>query len=137
MTGCDINTTRGFDCTPDGANAAADPGESITRPGNIARVDRRRTADSNPTRPQGTSTPTDKEIHTRIQADLRRQANIAAIDLTLVVSKGVVFIDGFVKTWRERKRIQRIAADQPGVKGLHNKLIVVPSYACDNAVSSP
>lgn len=79
------------------------------------------------TRPSraSTSTPTDEEIRTCIQADLVRQADIAPADLTLVVSAGIVFMDGFVKSSRDKNRIQRIALSQPGVRGLCNKLIVV------------
>ena len=45
--------------------------------------------------------------------------------LVLAVSEGVVFIDGFVETLKEKRRIGKIAARERGVLEVHNNLTVV------------
>lgn len=70
--------------------------------------------------------PTDEAIRARIQATLLLEPGIVPVDFILAVSEGVVFIDGFVETLKEKRRIGKIAARERGVLEVHNNLTVVP-----------
>ena len=76
--------------------------------------------------PEKIAPPTDAAIHARIRAALLLASDIVPVDLVLAVSEGVVFIDGFVETPKEKRRIDKIAARERGVLEVHNNLTVVP-----------
>jgi osmotically-inducible protein OsmY len=76
--------------------------------------------------PEKIAPPTDAAIRARIQAALLLESDIVPVDLVLAVSEGVVFIDGFVETLKEKRRIGKIAAQERGVLEVHNNLTVVP-----------
>jgi osmotically-inducible protein OsmY len=75
--------------------------------------------------PEKITPPTDAAIRARIQAALLLESDIVPVDLVLAVSEGVVFIDGFVETLKEKRRIGKIAARERGVLEVHNNLTVV------------
>lgn len=76
--------------------------------------------------PEKIAPPTDEAIRARIQATLSLESDIAPADLVLAVADGVVFIDGFVETLIEKRRIGKIAARECGVLEVRNNLTVVP-----------
>jgi osmotically-inducible protein OsmY len=76
--------------------------------------------------PEKIAPPTDAAIRARIRAALLLASDIVPVDLVLAVSEGVVFIDGFVETLKEKRRIGKIAARERGVLEVHNNLTVVP-----------
>jgi osmotically-inducible protein OsmY len=73
------------------------------------------------------ATPSDSAIRARIHAVLLLKPDIRPEDLILVVSKGVVFIDGFVKTLKDKRLIGHIAVQEQGVMAVHNNLLVLPA----------
>ena len=75
--------------------------------------------------PEKIAPPTDAAIRARIRAALLKASDIVPVDLVLAVSEGVVFIDGFVETLKEKRRIGKIAARERGVLEVHNNLTVV------------
>jgi osmotically-inducible protein OsmY len=77
--------------------------------------------------PDKIAPPTDAAIHARIQAALSLQTEPAPVDLILVVSDGVVFLDGYVKTLNAKHRINKIAARENGVLSVRNHLLVLPA----------
>ena len=76
--------------------------------------------------PEKIAPPTDEAIRARIRAALLLESDIVPVDFVLVVSDGVVFIDGFVETLKEKRRIGKIAARERGVLEVRNNLTVVP-----------
>ena len=76
--------------------------------------------------PEKIAPPTDAAIRARIRAALLLEPDIVPVDFILAVSEGVVFIDGFVETLKEKRRIGKIAARERGVLEVHNNLTVVP-----------
>jgi osmotically-inducible protein OsmY len=76
--------------------------------------------------PEKIAPPTDEAIRARIQATLLLEPDIVPVDFILAVSEGVVFIDGFVETLKEKRRIGKIAARERGVLEVRNNLTVVP-----------
>jgi osmotically-inducible protein OsmY len=77
--------------------------------------------------PEKIAPPTDEAIRARIQAALSLVDIGKPVDLVLAVSDGVVFIDGFVESLQDKKRIEHIAAQESGVLEVHNNLVVVAS----------
>jgi osmotically-inducible protein OsmY len=75
--------------------------------------------------PEKIAPPTDAAIRARIRAALLLEPDIVPVDFILAVSEGVVFIDGFVETLKEKRRIGKIAARERGVLEVHNNLTVV------------
>ena len=76
--------------------------------------------------PEKIAPPTDEAIRARIRAVLLLESDIVPVDFVLAVSEGVVFIDGFVETLKEKRRIGKIAARERGVLEVRNNLTVVP-----------
>jgi osmotically-inducible protein OsmY len=76
--------------------------------------------------PEKIAPPTDEAIRARIRATLLLESDIVPVDFVLAVADGVVFIDGFVETLKEKRRIGKIAARERGVLEVHNNLTVVP-----------
>jgi osmotically-inducible protein OsmY len=70
--------------------------------------------------------PTDEAIRARIRAMLLLESDVVPVDFVLAVADGVVFIDGFVETVKEKRRIGKIAARERGVLEVRNNLTVVP-----------
>ncbi|MGW8188122.1 MAG: BON domain-containing protein [Desulfobacterales bacterium] len=69
--------------------------------------------------------PTDEAIRARIRATLLLESDIMPVDFVLVVADGVVFIDGFVETLKEKRQIGTISAQERGVLEVRNNLTVV------------
>jgi osmotically-inducible protein OsmY len=76
--------------------------------------------------PEKIAPPTDEAIRARIRATLLLEPEIVPVDFVLAVSEGVVFIDGFVETLKEKRRLGKIAERERGVLEVRNNLIVVP-----------
>jgi osmotically-inducible protein OsmY len=76
--------------------------------------------------PEKIAPPTDEAIRARIRATLLLESDIVPVDFVLAVADGVVFIDGFVETLKEKRRIGKIAARERGVLEVRNNLTVVP-----------
>ncbi len=76
--------------------------------------------------PEKTAPPTDEGIRTRIQAMLSMASERVPVDFVLAVAEGVVFIDGFVETLKEKRRIGNIVARERGVLEVRNYLTVIP-----------
>jgi osmotically-inducible protein OsmY len=76
--------------------------------------------------PEKIAPPTDEAIRARIRAALLLESDVVPVDFVLAVSEGVVFIDGFVETLKEKRRIGKIAARERGVLEVRNNLTVVP-----------
>ncbi|MGA9538392.1 MAG: BON domain-containing protein [Desulfobacterales bacterium] len=76
--------------------------------------------------PEKIAPPTDEAIRARIRAVLLLESDIVPVDFVLAVSEGVVFIDGFVESLKEKRRIGKIAARERGVLEVRNNLTVVP-----------
>ncbi|MFY9706945.1 MAG: BON domain-containing protein [Desulfobacterales bacterium] len=76
--------------------------------------------------PEKIAPPTDEAIRARIRAALLLESDIVPVDFVLAVSDGVVFIDGFVETLKEKRRVGKIAARERGVLDVRNNLTVVP-----------
>jgi osmotically-inducible protein OsmY len=77
--------------------------------------------------PEKIAPPTDEAIRARIQAALSLYQDCRPVDLVLAVADGVVFIDGFVESLKDKKRITSIAAKERGVLDVHNNLVVIDS----------
>ena len=76
--------------------------------------------------PEKIAPPTDEAIRARIQATLLLESEILPVDFVLAVADGIIFIDGFVETLKEKRRVGKIAARERGVLEVHNNLTVVP-----------
>ncbi len=75
--------------------------------------------------PEKIAPPTDEAIRARIRATLLLESDIVPVDFVLAVADGVVFIDGFVETLKEKIRLGKIAARERGVLEVRNNLTVV------------
>ena len=75
--------------------------------------------------PEKIAPPTDAAIRARIRATLLLEPEIVPVDFVLAVSEGVVFIDGFVETLKEKRRLGKIAERERGVLEVRNNLTVV------------
>jgi osmotically-inducible protein OsmY len=82
--------------------------------------------------PEKIAPPTDEGIRARIQAMLSSESENAPVDFVLAVAEGVVFIDGFVETLKEKRQIGNIAARERGVLEVRNHLTVVPGRDRDD-----
>lgn len=76
--------------------------------------------------------PTDEAIRARIQATLSLESELIPADLVLAVADGTVFIDGFVETLQEKRRVDEIANRERGVLEVLNNLTVVPGQVKSN-----
>ena len=87
--------------------------------------------------PEKIAPPTDEGIRARIQATLSLASERVPVDFVLAVAEGVVFIDGFVETLKEKRQIGAIAARERGVLEVRNNLTVVPAQVeGDEALSA-
>lgn len=66
----------------------------------------------------------DATITARIKAKFVRDSMVKATSINVETSQGAVQLSGFVKTETEKTRASEIARDIPGVKEVHNDLIV-------------
>lgn len=69
----------------------------------------------------------DNIIEDNIRDEMKYISTILEPDIILVkVTNGIVFLDGFVSYYREKIMMQTIASWQKGVKGIVNKINVLP-----------
>jgi osmotically-inducible protein OsmY len=78
--------------------------------------------------PEKIAPPTDEAIRARIHATLSLDSETKPVDLVLVVANGVVFLDGFVETLRDKHHIGAIVAREHGVLAVRNNLSVVHGH---------
>ena len=69
----------------------------------------------------------DATITARIKAKFISDSQVKATVINVETSRGAVQLSGFVKSETEKTRAGEIARDVPGVKEVHNDLIVQPS----------
>jgi osmotically-inducible protein OsmY len=66
------------------------------------------------------------DVKTKIEAALKRSAEIDARRINVAVSDGKVTLTGNVHAWFERDEARRAAWSAPGVKNVEDRLAVVP-----------
>jgi osmotically-inducible protein OsmY len=66
------------------------------------------------------------DVKTKIEAALKRSAEIDARRLTVAVADGTVILSGNVHSWFEREAARRAAWSAPGVKAVEDRIAVVP-----------
>lgn len=72
-------------------------------------------------------TPTDEELRTAVQDVLAADPDLGAADIDVAVRDGTVRLDGSVRTFWERELARSVTATLPGVRGLENRIVVVPA----------
>lgn len=72
-------------------------------------------------------TPTDDELHEAVVEVLATDPDLEASDIDVLVDQGRVTLRGTVATYWEREMARIVAAALPGVRGMTNELVVVPS----------
>lgn len=66
------------------------------------------------------------EVKAKIEAALKRSAELDAKQITVETAEGTVTLKGTVRSWTERSDAERAAWAAPGVKEVHDKLVVNP-----------
>ncbi len=75
------------------------------------------------------ATAGDAELRASIEAELRRHNWAAGGQVTIVVTDGVVFLEGIVFDEQEAKAIEVVAETIPGVTAVHNHIDFLPETA--------
>jgi osmotically-inducible protein OsmY len=65
-----------------------------------------------------------KTIRSAIDAALSRQANLEAKRISVDVKEGVVKLTGVVRSWAEKRAVERAAGFAPGVLTVENRLAI-------------
>lgn len=76
----------------------------------------------------------DRDIRTRIEDALRRNANLDSEKVTVTIDGEHVTLSGTVATWLQRESAERAAADAPGVAFVHNRIHVEPVELLEGVV---
>ena len=58
----------------------------------------------------------DTELKARVEDDLRAHADVDTSRVTVSVQSGVIMVSGIVKTWDDKKYVERIVRAVRGVK---------------------
>lgn len=66
------------------------------------------------------------EVKAKIEAALKRSAELDANQITVETADGSVTLKGTVRSWPERSDAERAAWAAPGVKEVHDRLVVTP-----------
>ena len=66
------------------------------------------------------------EIKAKIEAAFKRSAELDANQITVETADGSVTLKGTVRSWPERSDAERAAWAAPGVKEVHDRLVVTP-----------
>lgn len=69
---------------------------------------------------------TTADVRTKIEAALRRSAEVDARRISIAVSDGRVTLSGNVHSWYERDEARRAAWSAPGVKEVDDRIAVMP-----------
>ena len=64
------------------------------------------------------------EVKAKIEAAFKRSAELDAKQITVETANGTVTLKGAVRSWAERTDAERAAWAAPGVKEVHDKLVV-------------
>lgn len=76
--------------------------------------------------------PTDAELRETVREVLRADPDLADVDTEVEVTDGTVRLRGSVPTFWERELARSVTATLPGVRGLANELVVVPTRDHDD-----
>ena len=66
------------------------------------------------------------EVKAKIEAAFKRSAELDANQITVETADGSVTLKGTVRSWPERSDAERAAWAAPGVKEVHDRLVVTP-----------
>ena len=66
------------------------------------------------------------DVHQKIMDSLKRNAEVEADSIRVVVDNGKVILEGKVKAWYERNLAERAAWSAPGVKAVEDRLSIGP-----------
>ena len=66
------------------------------------------------------------DVHRKIMDSLKRNAEVEADSIRVVVDNGKVILEGKVKAWYERNLAERAAWSAPGVKAVEDRLSIGP-----------
>jgi osmotically-inducible protein OsmY len=73
----------------------------------------------------------ERDVHHRISAALRRNANLDARQIAVTVDGNTVTLTGTVRTWVERDSAERAVANGPGITTVVNHIVVEPAEVDD------
>jgi osmotically-inducible protein OsmY len=71
----------------------------------------------------------ERDVRHRIVEALHRNANLDARHIEVTVAEDRATLSGTVGTWLQRETAERAAADAPGIRGVHNHIVVEPVHA--------
>lgn len=103
------------------ARAAAEEDALVIR--DVADVDNRLAVAISPE----LDTPTDETLRSAVLDVLAADPDLAAVDIEVEVEAGTVRLSGSVPTFWERELARSVTMTLPGVRGLVNALVVVPT----------
>jgi len=66
------------------------------------------------------------QVKQRIEAALRRSAEVDARRIAVTANDSKVELNGYVRSWNEREEAERAAWAAPGVSGVTDRLVVAP-----------
>lgn len=66
------------------------------------------------------------DVHRKIMDSLKRNAEVEADSIRVVVDNGKVILEGKVKAWYERNLAERAAWSAPGVQAVEDRLAIGP-----------
>lgn len=77
-------------------------------------------------------TPTDEELLETVHDVLRADPDLGAADIQVEVRSGKVELTGSVTTFYEKELAGSLVAATPGVRGMRNEIVVVPTHEHDD-----
>ncbi len=68
----------------------------------------------------------DSTITARVKASFAKDKEVSAVAISVETLRGEVQLSGFAKTAKEKAKAETIARETPGVKSVHNDILVRP-----------